>query len=52
MVDNQGSDNYLIEVQRSMEAAEAKKHQQHVVDMVTAAAVGDLNQLKVGYAPY
>jgi hypothetical protein len=36
-----------MEVQRSMEAAEKKKRQQHVVDMVTAAADGDLPKLKV-----
>jgi hypothetical protein len=40
-------DNYLLEVQRSMEAAEKKKRQQHVVDMVTAASEGDLLKLKV-----
>lgn len=44
-------DNHLLEVQRSMEAAEKRKRQQHVVDIVTAAAQGDLPKLKVPLAP-
>eukprot|EP00951_Prasinocladus_malaysianus_P034797 scaffold353987_cov52-Prasinocladus_malaysianus.AAC.1 len=40
-------DNHLKAVQRSMEAAEKKKHKQKVVQMVGMAAVGDLMALKV-----
>lgn len=42
------NNSQLVAVQKSMEVAENKKRGQTVMDMISLAAAGDLNGLKVG----